>query len=63
MGYGPDQITELEATINAVPCDLVLLGTPIDLGRSMAVRHPVVRLRYEIEEAGAPGFEEVLTGL
>jgi predicted GTPase len=63
MGYGPDQITELEATINAVPCDLVLLGTPIDLGRSMAVRHPVVRLRYEIEEAGAPGFEEVLAGL
>jgi len=63
MGYGASQIAELEATINAVPCDLVLLGTPIDLSRSLALRHPVARVRYHIEEVGHPTFDEILKGL
>jgi predicted GTPase len=63
MGYGREQIAELEATINAVPCDVVLLGTPIDLSRSLALRHPVGRVRYRVEEMGAPGFDEILRGL
>ena len=63
MGYGAEQIAELEATINAVPCDLVLLGTPIDLGRSLTLRHPVARVRYRIEEVGHPDFNEILAGL
>jgi predicted GTPase len=46
-----------------VPCDLVLLGTPIDLGRVLALRQPVVRVHYEIEEVGRPGFDEILGNL
>lgn len=54
LGYSHAQLAELAATIDAVPCDLVLLGTPIDLRRSLTVRHPVVRVRYELEtEPGA----------
>ena len=63
MGYSTEQIGELEATINAVPCDLVLLGTPIDLRRSLTLRHPVARVRYRIEEVGHPDFDEILRGL
>jgi len=63
MGYSTEQIGELEATINAVPCDLVLLGTPIDLRRSLTLRHPVARVRYRIEEVGHPNFDEILRGL
>lgn len=60
MGYGPEQIRELEETINRVSCDLVLAATPVDLGRLLRVRHPVVRVRYEIQEIGRPTLAEVL---
>ncbi len=63
VGYSPAQLADLQATIEAVPCDLVLLGTPIDLRRSLAVRRPIVRVRYEVEEAGGPSFDALLTGL
>jgi predicted GTPase len=63
MGYGKSQIGELEATIDATPCDVVLVGTPLDLRRSLAVRHPVVRARYEAEECGAVTFDDVLGDL
>jgi predicted GTPase len=56
-------MADLRATIDAVPCDFVLLGTPIDLGRALALRQPVVRVRYEIEEVGHPGLDEILAGL
>jgi predicted GTPase len=59
LGYSPAQIAELAATIDAVPCDLVLLGTPVDLRRSLTVRHPVVRVRYAVEEA-IPGELQTL---
>ncbi len=62
-GYSAEQISEVQATINAVPCDLVLLGTPIDLGRTLKLRHPVARVRYRIEEIGSPTFEEILADL
>jgi predicted GTPase len=54
VGYGPAQIADLAATIDAVPCDVVLAGTPIDLGRLLRVRRPVLRVRYDLEEV-APG--------
>jgi predicted GTPase len=63
VGYGAAQLDELRATIDAVPCDVVLLGTPVDLRRAFAVRPPVVRVRYEVEEAREGAFEEVLAGL
>jgi predicted GTPase len=63
VGYGPRQIADLGATIDAVPCDVVLLGTPVDLRRALAIRPPVLRVRYDVEEAGGGSFEEVLAGL
>jgi predicted GTPase len=63
VGYGAQQMADLRATIDAVPCDVVLLGTPVDLGRVLALRQPVVRVHYEIEEAGQPGFDEILGNL
>jgi predicted GTPase len=50
MGYGDKQMRELEQTINAVPCDLVLIGTPIDLGRMLKISKPALRVTYELEE-------------
>jgi predicted GTPase len=43
-----------------VPCDLVLLGTPIDLGRTLRLRHPVIRVRYDVEEVGSLTFDELV---
>jgi predicted GTPase len=59
----PPQLAGPRYPAGAVPCDVVLLGTPIDLGRILALRQPVVRVRYEIEEAGRPGFAEILGNL
>jgi len=60
MGYGAKQIAELEATINATPVDLVLIATPIDLRRIVNLKHPTMRVRYELEEIGQPTVEEIL---
>ncbi len=50
MGYGPEQVRDLEATIAAVPCDAVVAGTPIDLTRVLTVDRPLTRARYELRE-------------
>jgi predicted GTPase len=63
LGYSARQLADLRATIEAVPCDAVLLGTPVDLGRLLALRQPVIRVRYEVEAVGRPGFEEILVGV
>jgi predicted GTPase len=63
MGYGKTQIGELQATIDATPCDVVLVGTPLDLRRSLSVRHPVVRARYEAETCGPLTVADVLGDL
>ncbi|MGE3843972.1 MAG: cyclic 2,3-diphosphoglycerate synthase [Vicinamibacterales bacterium] len=60
MGYSPRQVRDLEATIAAVPCDAVVIGTPVDLTRLIAIRQPVVRVRYEMEEVGPSTLEEVV---
>ncbi len=60
MGYGDAQVRELEATLNAVPADLVLAATPIDLTRVLRPDKPVVRVRYELEEAAGPSLESLL---
>ena len=52
MGYGDEQLQELEETINAADCDVVVTGTPIDLGRLISSRHPIRHVRYELEEVG-----------
>jgi len=60
MGYGDDQLAELAATINATDCDVVVTGTPIDLGRLISSKHPIRHVRYELEEVGAPTIADVL---
>jgi predicted GTPase len=50
VGYSDAQIKDLEESINATPCDLVLMGTPTDLRRYMTVDKPVLRVRYEYGE-------------
>jgi predicted GTPase len=60
MGYGKKQIKELEDTINAVDCDAVIVGTPIDLTRIIKINKPAYRVKYELQEIGSPTLEDVL---
>jgi predicted GTPase len=60
MGYDRKQIAELEKTINATPCDVVVIGTPVDLRRMLSVNKPAVRVTYELEEVSKPALKEVL---
>jgi predicted GTPase len=60
MGYGPEQTRELEATLNAAPADLVLIGTPIDLRRVLKLNRPAQRVRYDLQEIGRPTLMDVL---
>ena len=63
MGYSDTQLRELEATINAVDCDVVVTGTPIDLGRLIHSRHPMRHVTYELQEIGRPTLDDVLAPL
>ena len=60
MGYGEAQMRDLEKTIANVPCDLVVIGTPIDLPRFVKVNQPYVKIGYELQEIGTPTFETIL---
>jgi predicted GTPase len=60
MGYGDEQMRDLEETINKAECDLVLSATPIDLRRLVRVRHPIDRVQYELQVIGRPTLEEIL---
>ncbi len=60
MGYSAMQRHELEETINRVPCDLVLIATPIDLARVIKLGKPNLRVTYEVEELSHPGLAEVV---
>jgi len=60
MGYDRKQIAELEKTINATPCDVVVIGTPVDLRRMLRVNKPAVRVTYELEEVSKLALKDVL---
>ncbi len=60
LGYGKEQIEELEKTINSIPCDVVVVGTPIDLRRVLSINKPAVHVRYELQEVGSPNLKEIL---
>jgi predicted GTPase len=60
MGYGEAQMHELETTINAADVDLVLIGTPIDLGRLLKLNKPSQRIRYELQVIGQPTLAELI---
>ncbi len=60
MGYGDDQVRDLQATINKVPCDVVIIGTPIDLNRVVKIKKPSVRVMYDLQEVGQPDLKTLL---
>ncbi|MDH3681162.1 MAG: GTPase [Acidimicrobiia bacterium] len=60
MGYGDQQMADLSATVRAAECDVVVIGTPIDLGRILELGHPTRHARYAVQEVGTPDLEEVL---
>lgn len=60
MGYGDNQIRDLETTINRVPCDSVIIGTPIDLRRLLKLKKPTVRIGYNLQEIGQPKIDDVI---
>ena len=60
MGYGDQQLKDLEATINNTDCDSVVIGTPIDLNRIVNIKKPNTRVYYDLQEIGEPTLDEVL---
>ena len=60
MGYGDEQVRDLEKTIDATPCDAVVIGTPIDLNRIIKIKKPNTRVHYDLQEIGLPNLEGIL---
>jgi len=60
MGYGEEQVRDLERTIEATDCDTVVIATPIDLNRIITIRKPTVKVGYDLQEIGKPDLSDVL---
>jgi predicted GTPase len=60
MGYGDQQVRDLEATIENTPCDVVVIATPIDLNRIIKINKPTVKVGYDLQEIGFPNFDDIL---
>jgi len=60
MGYGAEQISDLEKTIDATDCDSVLIATPMDLTRILRIDKPTVKVGYDLQEIGKPDLEDIL---
>lgn len=60
MGYSPEQVLDLETTINNTDCDAVIIGTPIDLQRLLKINKPATRVYYDLEEIGYPKLDDIL---
>jgi len=60
MGYGPGQIADLAATLDAAEADLVLSATPIDLTRVLTTIKPITRVRYELKQMSGPALGDLL---
>ena len=60
MGYGDEQVKDLESTINNTECDVVIIGTPIDLRRLIDIKQPSVRVTFDLEETGSPSMADIL---
>jgi predicted GTPase len=61
MGYGEEQVSDLEKTINSSDCDSVVIATPIDLGRIININKPSVRVSYELQEIGNPDLSGLIS--
>jgi len=62
LGYSEKQVAELKETIDHTPCDVVVIGTPIDLRRVVAIKQPTVRVNYELKVLGPVSLEHILDG-
>ncbi|MDK2978288.1 MAG: hypothetical protein PWP52_1002 [Bacteroidales bacterium] len=60
MGYGDQQVKDLEATIDKTPCDAVVIATPIDLTRIVKINKPTVKVGYELQEIGQPDLSQAV---
>ncbi|MEM3797601.1 MAG: GTPase, partial [Candidatus Bathyarchaeia archaeon] len=60
LGYGEKQMAELYETIARTPCDVVVIGTPVDLRRVMTINKPTVRVKYELKVLGPISLDHVL---
>jgi predicted GTPase len=60
MGYGEEQLKDLETTINNTDCDSVVIGTPIDLNRLIQIKKPNTRVYYDLQEIGEPNLKGIL---
>jgi predicted GTPase len=60
MGYTPEQISDLEGTIEKTDCDLVVFATPIHLPLVLNIEKPTLRVRYEYQDHGSPTLEELI---
>jgi len=60
MGYGEEQVKDLERTIENTPCDVVVIATPIDLNRIVKINKPYVKVGYELQEIGKPDLTDVI---
>jgi predicted GTPase len=60
MGYGEEQLKDLQTTINNTDCDSVVIATPIDLKRIIKINKPATRVYYDLQEIGDPDLSEVL---
>ena len=60
MGYGKEQMKDLEETIAKTDCDTVIIGTPIDLRRVINIKQPSVRVTYSLQEIGKPDLKDIL---
>ncbi|MCK5171635.1 MAG: hypothetical protein KAQ75_17280, partial [Bacteroidales bacterium] len=60
MGYGDQQIRDLEATIDKTPCDVVVIATPIDLTRIVKINKPTVKVGYDLQEIGQPDLAQAV---
>ena len=60
MGYGEQQLKDLEETINSADCDAVIIGTPMDLSRIITINKPCTRVHYDLDEVGSPNLTDIL---
>jgi len=60
MGYGREQMADLEETINRTPAEMVIVATPIDLAKIIDIKLPSQRVRYELQEIGQPTLTDLL---
>lgn len=60
LGYGAKQIADLEKTVNACDCDMVISATPIDISKVIKIKKPYIRVRYELQEIGNPTVKDII---